>query len=293
MSRLKKIVGRIITNSYYEFQTPRISFMNQIRDVIRKRLEGVRFDEVEQKKKEKKRAEKYTDIQLIKRWNEAFNKGLVNSVEHDYMINMWENAKKMKSFENDLKKEMMDYVSSVDVYNEFLSKIRGVAEILSANLIKEFGDCSQYDTVSKLWAHCGLNVVNGKAPKRRKGETINYNPKLKTLTWKISDTLMKLNKGYYRGIYDSEKRKQLNKEYPLGYLEANYNGYKREDTNLSKGHAHNRALRKMRKIFLDHYWHCARELNGLPAEKNYVEGVLGHDHIINWRDAVGREGNGK
>lgn len=291
VDEFKNILGRIITNAYSEFQIPRISFMNQIRDVIRKRIEGIKFNEVEEKKEEKKRVKKYTDTQLIKKWNEAHTKGLINSVEHDYMLEMWNNAKKMKGFEIELKKKMLDYVSTIEIYKVFLDKIRGVGEILSANLIKEFGDCSQYDTTSKLWAHSGQSVINGKAPQRKKGELISYSPKLKTLVWKLSDSLLKQNKGYYRDIYNTEKIKQEKREFDEGVLFEKYGKpYKKEDTKLTKLHIHNRALRKMRKIFLSHFWECGRELAGLDYKKTYVEGVLNHSNIITWREAIDKEG---
>ncbi len=288
-----KLIGRIIANTYYEFQQVRIGSMNRIRDIIRKKIEGIAFDEVEVKKDQKDFSKRYTDEVLLKKWNNLFTEGEIPANEHDYMIKCWNLMKEGKKIENRYKGAMMNYVSEEVVYNEFLNKIRGIGPILSANLIKEFGDCSNYDTVSRIWAHTGNSVINGIAPKRRKGEILSYNPKLRTMTWKISDSLLKQNKGYYRQIYDTEKEKQLNKIYDKGFLAQKYSKpYKENDTKLNKLHAHNRALRKMRKIFLDHFWHASRELNGLPAEKNYVEGVLHHNHIISWKNAISMEGSG-
>jgi len=288
-----KLIGRIIANTYYDFQQVRIRSMNRIRDIIRKKIEGIAFDEVEEKKDQKNFLKKYTDDVLLKKWDNLFTEGEIPKNEHDYMIKCWNLMKEGKNIENRYKSAMLNYVSEEIVYNEFLNKIRGIGPVLSANLIKEFGDCSNYDNVSRIWAHTGNSVINGIAPKRRKGELLSYNPKLRTMTWKISDSLLKQNKGYYRQIYDTEKEKQLNKIYDEGFLEQRYGKpYKANDTKLSKLHAHNRALRKMRKIFLDHFWHASRELNGLPAEKNYVEGVLQHNHIITWKKAISREGSG-
>ena len=193
---------------------------------------------------------------------------------------------------------MEKLVKTEPIYINFLKSVRGIGELLSAQLIKVFGDCSQYDTVSRLWAHAGQSVVNGKAPKRMKGVPVKYNPDIKKLTWVVSDCLMKSNKGYYRGIYDSEKEKQLNRVYEEGELHTKYpqksiktkkDIYPESATKLILGHAHNRALRKMRKIFLDHFWFASRELAGLPAQKNYIEGVLGHNHIITWKKALEME----
>lgn len=285
------VIGRNITNAYYDFQQVRIASMNRVRDVIRKLVEGIKFDEVEAKKEEKKYKKKYTDKELLAMLNKLLVDGKILTEEYDYITECWEIMKDAKRLERKFQDAMKTFISKEAVYNKFLSKIRGIAEILSANLIKEFGDCSKYDTVSKLWAHSGNSVVNGVAPKLRKGEDISFSPRLRTLTWKLSNSLMKQNKGVYRDIYVKEKKRQLGITYDIGILEEKYGKpYKKEDTAISLGHAHNRALRKMRKIFLDHYWCASRELNGLSTEKNYVEGVLGHTHIITWKEAIAKEG---
>lgn len=286
-----KIIGRNITNAYYDFQQVRIASMNRVRDVIRKLVDGIKFDEVEAKKEKKEYKKKYTDKELLSKLKKLLTDGKMLTEEYDYVMECWEIMKDAKKLEKKFQDAMKTFISKEAVYNEFLSKIRGIAEILSANLIKEFGDCSKYDTVSKLWAHSGNNVVDGLAPRLRKGENISFNPRLRTLTWKLSDSLMKQNKGVYKDIYNKEKEKQLGITYDIGILQEKYGKpYKKEDTAISQGHAHNRALRKMRKIFLDHYWCASRELNGLPTEKNYVEGVLNHAHIITWRKAIEKEG---
>ncbi|MBA7467149.1 hypothetical protein ES707_02345 [subsurface metagenome] len=286
-----KIIGRNITNAYYDFQQVRIASMNRVRDVIRKLVDGIKFDEVEAKKEKKEYKKKYTDKELLSKLKKLLTDGKMLTEEYDYVMECWEIMKDAKKLEKKFQDAMKTFISKEAVYNEFLSKIRGIAEILSANLIKEFGDCSKYDTVSKLWAHSGNNVVDGLAPRLRKGENISFNPRLRTLTWKLSNSLMKQNKGVYKDIYNKEKEKQLGITYDIGILQEKYGKpYKKEDTAISQGHAHNRALRKMRKIFLDHYWCASRELNGLPTEKNYVEGVLNHAHIITWRKAIEKEG---
>lgn len=286
-----KIIGRNITTAYYDFQQVRIASMNRVRDVIRKKDMNIPFDAVEDKEEVKKYASKYTDAKLMPILNNLMTEGKITTEEFDYIKKCWDIVKDTKGLEKKFQNAMKVFIENEIVYNDFLSQIRGIGEVLSANLIKEFKDCSKYDTVSKLWAHTGNSVIDGVAPKRRKGENLTFSPKLRTLTWKISDSLMKQNKGVYRDIYNKEKEKQLGITYDIGFLEEKFGKpYKNDDIAISKGHAHNRALRKMRKIFLDHYWCASRELNGLPTEKNYVEGILGHINIITWREAIKKEG---
>ena len=286
-----KIIGRNITNAYYDFQQVRIASMNRVRDVIRKLVDGIKFDEVEAKKEKKEYKKKYTDKELLSKLKKLLTDGKMLTEEYDYVMECWDIMIDSKRLEKKFQNAMKTFISKEAVYNEFLFKIRGIADILSANLIKEFGDCSKYDTVSKLWAHSGNSVIDGVAPKRKKGEILSFSPRLRTLTWKLSDSLMKQNKGVYKDIYNKEKERQLGIIYDIGVLKKKFGKpYKKEDTVISQGHAHNRALRKMRKIFLDHYWCASRELNGLPTEKNYVEGVLNHAHIITWKEAIEKEG---
>jgi len=324
-------VGRIVAGSFYDMQQIRISTLNRIRDVIRKKAENIGFKEVEKKKIKKDFIEKYTDEELL-----AFLPELdFTAKEIKYVERCLKLAKESHSLENKYKRAMLDFVEAEPIYKEFLVKIRGIGEVLSANLIKEFGYCEVeiynketkalvarelgdkkkfdkalkdfvtnpdkyykrgYDNVAKLWAHTGNHVVNGVAVKKRKGENLTFSPRLRTFTWKISDCLMKSNHGIYREIYDSEKKKQLAREYKKEELQKKYGKtkegkwiYKEEETNIRLIHAHNRALRKMRKLFLAHYWACARELKGLDTRLPYVQEKLGHKNIITWKKAIKRE----
>ncbi|KKK88508.1 hypothetical protein LCGC14_2742470 [marine sediment metagenome] len=288
---LKQVIMRLSALGYEEIQDVRKKLMNQVRDILRKKDQDIAFDAVEDKKEKKTYDDKYKDSKLPKFLKSLMDEGKILKEEGHYLEDIFDiQLPLISQLEREYSKKMEKLVKTEMIYTTFLLHVRGIGKLLSAKLIKAFGDCSQYDTVSKLWAHCGQSVINGKAPKRRKGETINYNPDLKTLVWIISDCLMKSNKGFYREIYNTEKEKQLNREYPIGELEGKYGKpYEKDEINLRKGHAHNRALRKMRKIFLDHFWFASRELAGLPAEKNYVEGVLNHNHIITWRKALERE----
>lgn len=55
---------------------------------------------------------------------------------------------------------------------------------------------------------------------------------------------------------------------------AFYNTFKK------KGKRHGDAIRRTRKLFLSHFWHVARELEGKSIEGPYAEVVLGHTGII-------------
>jgi len=370
-SPVSATIGRTIAQGYYSFQKVRIANMNNIRDIVRKTLEGIGFSTVEEKKDKSGRSfeKKYTDAQLIEALDRAVKEQKLTQREYDYLHNCYivvkggdqtkqatcphckkkfedkERIAGINRIENEYKKLMESYIVAEKIYEVFLSKIRGIGPVLSANIINAFGECRNYifdpkekkviaregidanyneirkdvprlyklrgfPTVSSLWSYTGNNVVDGKAPKRKKGEKLNFDAGLRSMTYLISDSLMKQNRGYYRKIYESEKEKQAAKVFQPGELALKYGakekkkkvesgseakpkgegkGYKETDLKLSKGHVHNRALRKVRKHILAHYWECSREIVGLPVERTYVEEVLQHQHIIGWKEAVAME----
>lgn len=124
-----------------------------------------------------------------------------------------------------------------------------------------------------------LEVVKGKAPKRKKGYHYLFNTGFKTLCWQISEQLIKKTNPFYREIYVKEKAKQ----------EA-------EHPDLSKLHRHTRAKRKVVKIFLFHLWECWRTLEGLPVRVPYSIEKMGHTGFVCWaelRDRIDREREAK
>lgn len=278
-------------NTYYAYQDIRKASYNRLRDIIYRVNEGISLNASQDKKETKSYGKEYADANLPKLWKKLTEDGKIDEKTASLIQETINLVKESKNFETKYKKLIHNWLKEQEIYKKFLKQIKGIGPIIVARLIKNFGDCSQYDTSSKLWAHCGYGVEkDGTAPKKQKGKEISYNPKLRTFVWNISDSLMKLNKnGFYRQTYVEEKERQLAEEYEKGYLASKWNGYQADDTKLSKGHAHARALRKMVKIFLDHYWVVARTIAGLETEKNYVEGVLGHIHIVSWKDALKME----
>ena len=57
---------------------------------------------------------------------------------------------------------------------------------------------------------------------------------------------------------------------------------------ISEGHIHNRALRKMIKLFQACLFLVWREVEGLPPTKPYAIDVLGHDSLIKPWEMVDR-----
>jgi len=310
--KMKALLGRIIAGSFYDHQEVRITEFNRIRDIIRRKLEGIPLvGSVEKKKEdEEKFKEKFVDKLIPKYLEKLKLEGKLTQEEKSCIERILEVQKNAEKYEKEYEKLMMEFVESEIIYKKFLEKIKGISAILSANLIKEFGYCENAQYISSLWKYCGMHVNDGQAPVRKKGEKLEFDARLRTMVWKISDSFVKQRTPFYRKIYDKEKKKQV--KMLDGFLEGlskedlkKFNKLKKEKSDGTKRkkmrdfvskvdpkapvslmNAELRARRKMVKIFLAHYWQACKELTNQKIDDPYVKGKLKHKRISNWRDAL-------
>lgn len=304
---LKQELGKIVAGSFYDHQEVRITETNRIRDIIRRRIEGIPIVNVVEDKKEEdeKYKEEYTDKDIWKFYEELKAEGKISAKEVEYIEKIREVQKNAEKYELLYKNLMAEFIETEPIYVEFLNHIRGISIILSSNLIKEFGYCEKAPHISSLWKYCGMHVVEGEAPKRKKGQKLDFSIKLRTMVWKISDSFIKQRTPFYRDIYDKEKARQLammkesqarqeDQIVTNQITKENHSNkvsqYKQEDqikiashkqeenqmiiANPPKSllHADLRARRKMVKIFLAHYWMASQDLN--PASHEATENHL-------------------
>jgi hypothetical protein len=106
-------------------------------------------------------------------------------------------------------------------------------------------------TVSQLWAYCGLDVRDGKAPRRAKGTKGNWNAIAKKRAYCMAEPCIRHMTSAYRHIYDAAR---------LKYLE----------TEISDGHKHNRAMRAVMKAIVKDIWRHSRtgEANRVAITKD-------------------------
>jgi len=201
----------------------------------------------------------------------------------------------LEKIETAVREEIMQLVQEVPIWKAFLSKWRGLGPCLAgaliaaimvrfverppqnelelqwalktkggATLVPELRGIVAFDNPSKLHAFCGLDVRDGKAPKRQRGKPIDWNPKMRVLAWKIGEQFVKQG-GYYRKVYEEAR--------------AVYDA--RPDLQKGKGakaHRHAMARRKMVKQFLTDLWIAWRQLEGLSIVSPYVIDKLHHKH---------------
>lgn len=125
-------------------------------------------------------------------------------------------------------------------------------------------DCKKYlDDKVESCTHCGSTNIGRQAPRRRRGQKITWNPKLRSVCHNIEKSFVRARTSQYRPYYDEYK------DY-----------YNRKDPHLSAGHRDARAKRKTVKLFLSHLFEMWYRMKGLKPPKTYAEEQLGHVHHI-------------
>lgn len=118
------------------------------------------------------------------------------------------------------------------------------------------------------------------AQKRKRGELLSYNPRLKVHCWKVAGQLLKAKNETYDPIYREKRAEyEARSDIRARHRQAASSGRTRSARASMKAyrlHVHQMAMRPMVKRFLTDLLTRWRELEGLPVTKPYVIGVLGH-----------------
>lgn len=191
-------------------QEARISMLNRVRDIIRKKNEDIPFDEVEEEKDPEERDfdSKYDDENLGDLVEEMFEKDKLTDREYQYILDLLE-ATSMTSNAEEKYRNIMAVVENEPIYTEWLDNVYGVSTTLTARLLHRFNYCEDYEKVSNLWSYCGF--APGQV--RVKGEQLNHDPQSKTLGWLVADRIIMQgdNSDYKKNFYDPYKEIQENR----------------------------------------------------------------------------------
>ena len=204
----------------------------------------------------------------------------VDPVTYDLLIRYRD---RFVALEEELDEDITEIAKEIPIIEEMV-EVKGVGFMFAAKLVAMI-DIERCNTVSALWRFAGFGVVPfcpkceeyldiqldkcpecdseviRRAERLRKGEKAHYNTRLKTYCWQVGTSFLKSGSPY-REIYD-KAREQYEK---------------RED--WSDLRRHRAAMRKMIKIFLQHFWLRWRTLEGLPTSKPFIIGKDGHGTYI-------------
>ena len=214
-------------------------------------------------------------------------------------------------------KEIERMLRGIPIYERWLMDQRGVGVTLAAVLVS-YINIERCNTVSQLWAWCGLAVRDGKADRRIKGQKCRYNPWLKSKMFLLGECLIKAGSPY-RQFYDNYKHRQESRRVDVcmkcsdperpnvrgnGRFKCKGPDFKKcrgAECPLCKGagdvkcdncegtggpapygngkaHRHAMSLRYMVKMFLRDFWESWRRCEGLDIRPSYAEQYLGVAH---------------
>ena len=211
--------------------------------------------------------------------------------------------------EHTAEKELKRHLKGYPVYEKWLKQQPGIGTKISGVIIAAV-NIERCETVSQLWAYCGLSVVEGHSQRRVKGQKANYNPWLKSKLIKVmGDNLIRYSKldegGTYvrsttkkpidrteswRRYYDDYKHRKQSMRVPVCMAcEGKGKVDKKKCANCegtggpapwgkSDGHRHNAARRYMVKMFMQELWLTWRGLEGLSVNVPYAEAYLDMKH---------------
>lgn len=132
----------------------------------------------------------------------------------------------------------------------------GMGPMVAGALLWIIGSPRRFGSFGKLIRYAGLDVVDGKAPRRRKGEKGHDNPKLRKTLYMLSQA-WRLPKacpeGIWRARWDAWKAWYAeNRPHIL-------NEVSKKGVPCGRGHIHNMARRKVQRQFLKNLWVLWRE----------------------------------
>lgn len=262
------------TRNIKRIQNTRIAIGNGIFGTTVERLlkESPKLEQIRTMRRDKKADRKKT-AQLIK-------KALVElGMTPEALTEAHEFAKKDDLFHCELAKMerigLKDFLKPdlerMPIYKGFLSKIKGLGALTSAELLTIVGDITRFDMPSKLCEYFGVGGIQ----RLTRGQEANFNPKNKALLLGvIGDNFLKQN-SQYRAIYDqrAEKTKKLRPE----IWHMNPDGTKATCRNMHPKHGYLDAKRIMMKRFLMEFWCASYQAKGLePPTKPYALTLPNH-----------------
>jgi len=107
----------------------------------------------------------------------------------------------VKQIEKTLKKE--------PIWTEFCVHVPGIGPKITASLIGEALHPLRFLTVSSYWKWSGLDVRDGRAPRRKPGEKANWNQWMRRTAYMIGKCFVRTGKGLGAELYHEYREKMI------------------------------------------------------------------------------------
>lgn len=137
------------------------------------------------------------------------------------------------------------------------NEIAGISTswIMAASVVAYSGGIERFPTVASFWHYMGQHVVDGKMPKRTKGQPQTWSTKGRTVLYQLGESLIKNRNNPWRTFFEEEKAAEI------AMHQEKHPGCK-----AVQGHSHARARRKMVKEIIKRFYLAAQ---GVP----YAQGA--------------------
>ncbi len=99
--------------------------------------------------------------------------------------------------------------TQLPVYS-WVEPIVGFGAVGLGQIVGECGNLDIYENPAKLWTRMGVGLHDGERQRKVKGDPLKavemkYSPKRRAILWNIGTSLIKLNDGEYRALYNDRK----------------------------------------------------------------------------------------
>lgn len=143
----------------------------------------------------------------------------------------------LEAVEARLLKDTATIIRDHPIWVGMLKDTKGIGPTMGGVTISEIRDISRFDTISKLWAYCGLHVIDGRAARRKRGEAANWNGFLKTKLLGVAGPSFLRCASPYREHYDHYKERLMHR--PCSLPPEKHRRVLHDDQGLVAGHAAN------------------------------------------------------
>ena len=171
-----------------------------------------------------------------------------------------EDTNYVKRIETRIKHDLKEF----PIYTEYLKDIRGVGVASAGKLISIIKNIDRFPTVSKMWAYFGLDVRNGKAPKKQRGKPANWSQRGRSLILQHIVTNGFKMTGAATSTRSESEWRLIYEQYKILELEKNEERPEEgpeDKRKISNGHMDNRAVRRTGKEFMRRLYNAWKLLN--------------------------------
>lgn len=287
---LKRQALTIFVRGAYDLQKIRIMLGNRIAGQFRAKLgqrPGTKEQDIEDKEAKKV-------LKILNKEYDRITDGVVDSLvtvktfkgqelisSHTEWILVHEYRELLRREEEHFSR-LKTLLKEFPLWTEYLKpEAGGVGPAMAGVIISEI-DIRKAKYVSSIWKWCGLDLgpdgrgrgrykehqvdreyIDKNGQKQMK-KSITFSPFIKTkLIGVLGPSFIKIKNGKYRKIYDERRHRITNTP---------------RFADISKGHAHNKAIRYIIKQFLADLYDVWKDIEGLPKMPRFSEAKLGLHH---------------